>query len=200
MGLVFGTFRKLRFLAKINDMPLARVYWYMRRNSIVYALYTTLYLIIGIANMVQASYKHSIGVLYLISAGVAALAGGANLYCYTERSQFSSGVAATLSFLFSVWTIGKLIILASFLSGIDDVILAVYIIIGLLIILSGTTSVYIHYVIIKRLRAGERPDAVEGPGGGGGLRDDLIPVAEARSDTNVPPPVQATAVPVANKV
>ena len=208
MGLVFGTFRRLRLLAQINDMPLPRVYWYMRRTSIVYVLYATLYLIIGIANVVKdvTSYAHTIGVLYLISAGFAALAGGAGFYCYTERTQLSSGVAATLFFLFSVWTIGKLVIFASYLRGYNDVILAIYIILALLIAFSGVSSLYIHYVIIKRLRAGERPDLVEGSGRGG-LRDDLIPAAEARSDTNVPPPVQATAVPieatavpVANKV
>ena len=180
MGLVFGTFRRLRLLAQINDMPLPRVYWYMRRTSIVYVLYATLYLIIGIANVVQdvTSYTHTIGVLYLISAGFAALAGEQPLLLYRAHSIVFRCGRDTLFLVFSVdnWEIN---IFSSYLRGYNDVILAIYII-PLLIAFSGVSSLYIHYVIIKRLRAGEKPDLVEGSGRGG-LRDDLIPAAQARS-------------------
>lgn len=164
----------------------------------MYFVYAVIFTINGIANIAgdgdqSDGLNAQVGIVYIISGVLAALAGGASLYCYQERSQCASILAATFMVVFIIWTMVKFALIFSFVgSYIDPVILAIYIIIGLILVVSAASTTYIHYKIIMRLRNGEDPNI----GTGGGLQSDLIPASVARSDTNVPPPVYAEAVPV----
>ena len=177
-------------------MPLGQVYRFMRRSSMVYFIYAAIFIISGITNMAgdqSSGLNEQVGIVYIISGVLAALAGGTSLYCYQERSQCSSILAATFMIIFMIWTMVKFALIFSFLgSYINPVIIAIYIIVGLTLVVSAASTTYIHYKIVMKLRNGEDPHI----GTGGGLQSDLIPASVARSDTNVPPPVYAEAVPI----
>ena len=66
---------------------------------------------------------------------------------------------------FSIWGIGSVIVM---------------VFIGIIIASTACTSVYIQYVIIRRLRGGENPHEVDNR-----LRNDLIPPQAQRSDAPI---------------
>lgn len=202
---MFLAFR-LRQAWRANEIPLPRLYYWMIRSGILYFLYCLIYIIVGINflnsydNDTESHYTHDLAIVYLTSGIIAGLSGTAKVVNFNVRTIPMSMVSALLGVIFSAWTIFKFIYILTILpsGGIGTVIVMVFI--GLIIASTACTSVYIQYVIIKRLKAGENPYDVDNR-----LRNDLIPPQAQRSDAPIAavhqtyPPV-ATAVPVSSTV